>query len=113
MPIETDPVRREVVAVRSFELSGTLSPGTKPPRYGQSLAVPGRCEGGKWAMRDPLSRAARRPTQILQPRRMNIFTIRATYTVDPSTCMATKTITLDATFGPLANRSLFFITAGS
>jgi hypothetical protein len=38
----------------------------------------------------------------------------ATYTVDPSTCMATKIITLDATFGPLANASLtFFITAGS
>jgi hypothetical protein len=38
----------------------------------------------------------------------------ATYTVDPSTCLATKTITLDATFGPLANASLtFFITAGS
>jgi hypothetical protein len=31
-PVEADPVRREVVAARSFELSGTLSPGTKPPR---------------------------------------------------------------------------------
>jgi hypothetical protein len=40
----------------------------------------------------------------------------ATYTVDPSTCMATKTITLasDPAFGPLSGAWLsFFITAGS
>src|SRR5215469_901687 len=75
MPIEADPVRREVVAASSVELSGTLSPRTKPPRQGQSVAVPGLCRGGKWARRDRLSKAARQLTQILQPRRMIIFTI--------------------------------------
>jgi hypothetical protein len=54
-----------------------LSPGTQSPRQGQSLAVSGPCGGGKFARRDPLSGAARRLTQILQPRRMSIFTIRA------------------------------------
>jgi hypothetical protein len=68
----------EVVAARGVELSGTLSPGTQPPRQGQSLAVSGSCGGGKFARRDPLSGAARRLTQILQPRRMSIFTIRVT-----------------------------------
>ena len=41
---------------------------------GQCLAVFGLC-GGKFARRDPLSRAVRRPPQILQPRRMSIFTL--------------------------------------
>src|SRR5262249_9733069 len=75
IPVEADPVRGEVVAARSVELSGTLSPGTKPPRQGQSVAVLSR--GGKFAGRDPFSRAARWLTQVLQPRRMSIFTIRA------------------------------------
>jgi hypothetical protein len=43
---------------------------------GQSLAVSGPCGGGKFARSDPLSGAARRLTQVLQPRRMSTFTIR-------------------------------------
>jgi hypothetical protein len=38
----------------------------------------------------------------------------ASYSVDPSTCMATKIVTLDSTFGTLSGAKLyFFITAGS
>lgn len=66
-PVAADPARGEVVAAGRLELFGTLSPGTRPPRQGQSVAVYGRREGGKFARRDPLSRAARRPTKILQP----------------------------------------------
>src|SRR6516225_5711607 len=73
---EADPVRGEVVAACGVELSGTLSPGTQSPRQGQCVAVSGPCGGDKFARRDPLSGAARRLTQILQPRRMTIFTIQ-------------------------------------
>src|SRR5215467_11735635 len=40
------------------------------------FALPGICAGGKFATRDQLPRAARRLTQILQPCRMSIFSIR-------------------------------------
>jgi hypothetical protein len=40
------------------------------------LLFPVAAGGGKCVRRDPLSGAARRLTQILQPRRMSIFTIR-------------------------------------
>src|SRR5262245_44512887 len=77
MPVEADPVRREIVATRGVELPGTLSPGEKPPRQGQSFALPRRCAKGRFARRTPLSGAARRLTQILQPGRMSIFPLRA------------------------------------
>src|SRR5215510_3698562 len=76
MPVEANPVRGEAVATRSVELPGTLSPRTKPPRQGQSLAIPPHYAGVRFARRSLLSRASRRLTQILQPRRMNILAIR-------------------------------------
>src|SRR5215831_8036917 len=76
MPVEANCVRGEAVATGSVELPGTLSPRKKSPRQGQSLAIPRHCAGVRFARRNPLSRAARRLTQILQPRRMNILPIR-------------------------------------
>ena len=54
----------KVVVARSVEFSGTLSPGKKPPRQRQSLALPCLCGGGRFARRDQLSRAARRLTHL-------------------------------------------------
>src|SRR5215831_15060582 len=76
MPVEVNPVRGEAVATGSVELPGTLSPRKKPPRQGQSLAIPPHYAGVRFARRNPLSRAARRLTPILQPRHMSIFAIR-------------------------------------
>jgi len=45
--------------------------------------------GGKFARRDPLSGAARWLTQILQPRRMSIFTIRDATQAHPRTTRGT------------------------
>jgi len=42
---------------KNEERMAAQSPGTKPPRQGQSLAVPGLCGGRKFARRDQLSRA--------------------------------------------------------
>src|SRR6516225_3509648 len=39
VPVQTHFIRGELVAACGVELSGTLSPGTKPPRQGQSFAV--------------------------------------------------------------------------
>jgi hypothetical protein len=62
MFIEADPVWRELVTAR---------------RQRQSLALPCFCSGyASPARRDPLSRATRRLTQILQPCRMIILTLR-------------------------------------
>jgi hypothetical protein len=40
MHVEADPVRGKVIAARRVEFPGTLSSGKKPPRQGQSVAVP-------------------------------------------------------------------------
>src|SRR5215475_7067344 len=79
MPVEANCVRGEAVATGSVELPGTLSPRKKSPRQGQSLAIPRHCAGVRFARRNPLSTAARRLTQILQPRRMNILPIRENF----------------------------------
>src|SRR6516165_717834 len=76
MLVEANPVRGEAVATRSVELPGTLSSRKKPPRQGQSLAIPLHCTEFRFARRSLLSRAARRLTQILLPRRMNILAKR-------------------------------------
>jgi hypothetical protein len=52
------------------------SPAIEEPRQGQSLAVPRPCVGARSARRNRLSRAARRLTQILLPRRMSILATR-------------------------------------
>src|SRR5215467_544489 len=85
MPDEADPVRGTLIATRRVEFPGTLSSREKPPRQGQSFALPGICAGGKFATRDQLPRAARRLTQILQPCRMSIFSIRRPGSVMDST----------------------------
>jgi hypothetical protein len=52
MPDEADPVRGKLIAMRHVEFPGTLSPGKKPPRQGQSVAVPHPCTRGKFARRN-------------------------------------------------------------
>jgi hypothetical protein len=60
-----------------------FDPRWKLPRQEQSVTVPFRCGGGRFARGDPLSRAAQWPTQILQPRRMSILTMRASLSTSP------------------------------
>jgi hypothetical protein len=100
---------QDLRGVYSFVASGTFS-GAPFATAGQTT-YQGNGQASGWIQIDvngtilpvPKSGAAPAPG-----------TWTATYTVDPSTCLATKTITLDSTFGPLANASLtFFVTAGS
>src|SRR5262249_21074907 len=74
MPDEADPVRGTLIATRRVKFPGTLSPGKKPPRQRQSVALPR--PRNKFARCNPLPRAPRRLTEILQAGRMNFFSIR-------------------------------------
>src|SRR5262249_15480278 len=76
MPDEADLVWGDLATACRVRFPGALSSREKPPRQRQSFALPLLCAGGKFARRDQLSRAARRLTQILQPCRMSIFSIR-------------------------------------
>ena len=61
VPVETDLVWRELVTACRIRVPGTLSPATKPSRYGQCVAVPSLCRArGCTGEGNPLSRAARR-----------------------------------------------------
>src|SRR6185295_753977 len=74
MPIEADPVRGDLATACCVRVSATLSSREKPPRQGQSLALPSFCSAHvRSARRNPLSGAARRLTQVLQPDRMSIL----------------------------------------
>src|SRR5215831_11087778 len=74
MPIEADLVRGELVTARRVRFPGALSSRKKPPRQRQSLAFSCFCSAyDRFARPNPLSRAARRLTQVLQPRRMSIL----------------------------------------
>ena len=71
MSDEADPVRGTLIATRRVEFPGTLSSGKKPPRQKQAVALPR--PGNKFARCNPLPRAPRRLTEILQPGRMNFL----------------------------------------
>src|SRR5215472_4143880 len=75
MLVKADLVWGALAAEGRVGISGTLSPGKKPPRQRQSVALPR--PRNKFARCNPLQRAPRRLTEILlQPGRMNFFSIR-------------------------------------
>src|SRR4029077_10972930 len=77
MLIEADPVRGDLATACGVGVSATLTSREKPPRHGQSLALPCLCSAHvRSARRNPLSGTARRLTQVLQPRRMSILAKR-------------------------------------
>src|SRR5215467_14198065 len=87
MLVKVNPVRGEAVATRSVELPAALSSRKKPPRQGQSLAIPPNCTEFRFASCSLLSKAARRLTQILLPRRMNILAKRVFVRPCTGTCL--------------------------
>src|SRR5262245_30446414 len=82
MLIEADFVWGELVTPRCVRFRGALSPRKKPSRQRQPLTLSCFCFGyAGIARRGPPSRATRRLTQLLRPRRMNILAKRGS---DPS-----------------------------
>src|SRR6516162_3888787 len=75
MDVPSDPVRGTFVEESALPVPRALSRRTQPPRQEQRSALSRRCSAcAGSAAWHPLSRTSRRPTPILQSRRMNILT---------------------------------------
>src|SRR6516225_4161646 len=77
MDVPSDPVRGTLVKESAHPVPRALSRRTQPSRQEQRATLPRPSSAcARSATWHPLSRTSRRPTPILQSRRMNILTKR-------------------------------------